>query len=531
MSKCYSSSPYPDPAGAPRFIPETLGCNRRIGSAHRRYPVSEGPLCAKWSLGTTLARLCLLLFLSACDNGSGKDDDEANDGDTASNRDGGVPYSYQDAGDHWIDDGTTSQGDASFDVSVSLSPKIGTVAIVEWSVDVDRLDRAVIEFGLDTNYGMRMPVNLYAPNHRTLVLGMKPSREYHLRVVGRYGETRYESADYVVETGPQPNGLPTVEQITHIPDELTGGYTIACTFAMGGGLSGNNGEDFTWVYILDAEGEYVWWYKPKQGGIDCVRARMSFNGQYMYVANGNVPGPNNGSLIRVTMDGTAEASYDLPKRHHDITVLPDGTVVYFEYDEVAAGFNGKGCDRVMTLNPETRETALLYTVGDDFAELAAANGCHSNAINYVPEQRALSFSILNFNTLILFDLSGNLLWTFGGPQSDFTGASWDGQHQHHVTDEGIFVFNNHGNGGSSVYEYELQGNQAKRVFEYSSGLTSLTMGDVKRLENGNLLITYSNNGVIHEVNPSGELVQETTLRNIGLGYTVRRPVLHGPPPG
>lgn len=451
-------------------------------------------------------------------------------GDTSLDGDGGIHYSYQDAGDHWIEDGTTTKGTARFDVSVSLSPHIGTVAIVEWSVDVEHLDRAVVEFGPDTNYGMRVPVNLYAQNRRTLVLGMKPSREYHLRVVGRYGETRYESDDYVVETGPQPNGLPAVEQITHRPNELAGGYTIACTFAMGG-FGGSGDDAFTWVYILDPEGEYVWWYKPKQGGIDCVRARMSYDARYMFVANGNVPGPNSGSLLRVSVDGATEESFDMPRRHHDVTVLPDGKVVYFEYDEEASGFNGQGCDRIKILDPETHETSLLYTVADDFNDLAAAHGCHSNAVNYVPEQRALSFSILNFDTLILLDLSGNLLWTLGGPQSDYTGASWDGQHQHHVTKTGVLLFNNNGNGGSSVLEYALQGNRAKQVFEYSSGLTSITMGDVKRLDNGNTLITYSNNGIIHEVNPAGALVQETRFQSIGIGYTVRRPVLHGPPPG
>ncbi len=51
---------------------------------------------------------------------------------------------------------------------------------------------------------------------------------------------------------------------------------------------------------------------------------------------------------------------------------------------------------------------------------------------------------------------------------------------------------------------------------------------MKRLPNGNLLITHSNSGVIQEINASADLVQE--INPGGLGYTVRRRTLYGPPP-
>ena len=238
--------------------------------------------------------------------------------------------------------------------------------------------------------------------------------------------------------------ISSIEYETVRSGEAMRGFTIACSYKMGGRFGGAGGDNQTWVYILDKDGDYVWWYQAQQGGSDCVRARMSYNGKYMYVANGNVPGPNNGSLIRVSMDGLAEERFDLPRRHHDITVLPDETVVYFEYDKEADGIGIEGCDRVMTLDPVTGARSEIYVVANDFTGLANQHGCHSNAVNYVPERRALSLSILNFDTLILFSLSGDLIWTFGGPASDYVGASWDAQHQHHVMDDRILIFNNYG---------------------------------------------------------------------------------------
>ena len=48
------------------------------------------------------------------------------------------------------------------------------------------------------------------------------------------------------------------------------------------------------------------------------------------------------------------------------------------------------------------------------------------------------------------------------------------------------------------------------------------------MPNGNTLVTYSNAGVLHEVNAAGDLVQATTTTPVG--YTTRRHTLYGPPP-
>ena len=123
---------------------------------------------------------------------------------------------------------------------------------------------------------------------------------------------------------------------------------------------------------------------------------------------------------------------------------------------------------------------------------------------------------------------GILLHTYGGQQSDYN-MSWDRQHGHQVTDGGLVLFNNYGSGaGSSALRYEIDGSSANLAMDYSSGSGSQTYGSVQALPNGNVLVTYSNAGVIHEVSSSGSLIQ--TIDTGSIGYSVRRVSLYGPPP-
>jgi hypothetical protein len=70
---------------------------------------------------------------------------------------------------------------------------------------------------------------------------------------------------------------------------------------------------------------------------------------------------------------------------------------------------------------------------------------------------------------------------------------------------------------------------ATEVFRYTSeGNGSSSLGDAQRLPNGNTLVTYSNQGVIREVDSGGQVVQ--TFETDALGYVMHRASLYGPPP-
>ncbi len=57
------------------------------------------------------------------------------------------------------------------------------------------------------------------------------------------------------------------------------------------------------------------------------------------------------------------------------------------------------------------------------------------------------------------------------------------------------------------------------------------MGDVQRLPNGNTIVAYSTQGVLHEVSSNGTLLQELTWPvSASFGYIQKRATLYGPPP-
>jgi hypothetical protein len=74
------------------------------------------------------------------------------------------------------------------------------------------------------------------------------------------------------------------------------------------------------------------------------------------------------------------------------------------------------------------------------------------------------------------------------------------------------------------------------IWSYSEpGAFSMVLGDVQRLPNGNTLVVYSTTGRIHEVSPTGALVQMITVHQVEsaspgtFGYANFRETLYGPP--
>jgi len=109
-------------------------------------------------------------------------------------------------------------------------------------------------------------------------------------------------------------------------------------------------------------------------------------------------------------------------------------------------------------------------------------------------------------------------------------GTWSVNHGHQLLPDGRFLFFNNGGATaeSTVREFELTMPDATEVWSYTSSHASPTLGDVQRLANGNTLVTYSNSGVIEEIDSDKNLVQE--LATASFGYVEHRPTLYGPPP-
>jgi hypothetical protein len=408
--------------------------------------------------------------------------------------------------------GSGPSASCNFNVTPSISDKIGSVGIVEWSVDRPALDQATIEFGLDTSYGQSAPVDLTAMNYRTLLLGMKFGHSYHFKIVATAGGERCESSDYTLQTAALPNGLPSLSATTMAPDKTFGGFTI--TEKWGTNTMGPS-------FILDKDFEYVWVYP---GEDDVIRTRMSFDGKTMWMRN-TAQTDGSGVVRRVTLDGLKEDRWELPHTTHDLAVIPDGHVGL-------VGHAASGCDEILDFNPDDGTLTSLFN-----AKQAHGNTmCHVNYLAYFAGDDSFVFSDYDASSLIKITRHGDFVWGLNGDASTISGTNWVHEHGVHVlAPDDLIVFSN-GDGGaqkSLVFELKLDltAKTATELWRYDANLNTTFGGDVQKLSNGNLLITYSSSGIIQELDPDRNLVQEVTF-SIGntLAYTERRTSLYGGPP-
>ena len=221
--------------------------------------------------------------------------------------------------------------------------------------------------------------------------------------------------------------------------------------------------------------------------------------------------------------------------------MPDNNIAYLEFDKSGTGT----CDSIVERTPEGT-TQVIYKIRDDFQSLASSGGmmgdefCHSNAIHYLPEQDAYYVSVLNQNMIIKVNrTSKSLEWVLDGDGNEvaglnyISGVSWSRQHGHHPLPDGsLYIFNNGeggfgGSGSSLALHFSINGNSASEIWSYNGGSSSGTLGDVQQASNGNVFVDYSNNGVIHEVTQSGDLVRSITAS--GFGYLDARRSLYGLP--
>lgn len=424
--------------------------------------------------------------------------------------------------------GGSTPGSCTFTVSSQTADDAGpggipTVGIVDWSVDLPALTSANIVFGMAGGAPMTAPASLgQAPNFRTLLLGMKGSTTYTFHVEVGNGTTTCTSPDYTITTGAVPNSVPPVTR--------TMGPSAAAQDR--GFILTNTRSGTTMALILDADGDPVWWAPAPNG---CSRVQMSYDGNHMWMMDVNVRNQSaeGGTVSRVSMDGlTTETKVaGLSNCHHDLTVLPNGGVACMSW---IAQSGDQPSDLI-----ERDAEGNITTIARVDSNVYVSSRYHANAIHYHPIDDSYTVSDRNPNLYVKISRAGDVLWQFGGscngaPAPNCVAGDWEVNHGHHLLDDGsgtFLFFNNGSSGQSTVFKYTLVENgtfSADEVWAYSPGATSNTLGDVQQLSNGNVMVVFSTAGVIHEIDPSNDLVQ--TLSGASGGYIAWRPTLYGPPP-
>jgi hypothetical protein len=405
--------------------------------------------------------------------------------------------------------GGSATGNATFMVQVQLASAMnsaapGTVGIVTWTVNVGSLTEAHIDFGLDTSYGMTAPVDLALADHRTLLLGMKPAKLYHFRVVARDASMTYTSGDYTVMTGPGATTVSISRFQVMNANARKPGFIVTSYWA---------GTGSAVPFILDRDGDIVWWGRSgPSGGI--ARAAMSADGKNMWMITAS---NNGGNIQRLTMDALTAQTYSGSVGSHDMTPVSGETMAFLEYGE-------SDCDSIYEIDPSGTKREIWESQGT-----VTSTGCHGNALRYSQKEDVYTFSDVMQDVFVI-SRTGQVQWRLSQRVSSGRTA-WGGvQHGHHLLDNSIVIFANSGGGNmmSAMVEYNLSGMEIAR---FASGDYSQNLGDVQRLPGGNTLITFSNASVMKEIDSMGNVVLQVNGANgTRFGYALWRDSLYGPPP-
>jgi hypothetical protein len=258
---------------------------------------------------------------------------------------------------------------------------------------------------------------------------------------------------------------------------------------------------------------------------------MSWDASKMYMMALNVQ--NTGGQVKIVdMDGAnATTVSGLTTAHHDMTAIPGGFATLL--------WNSTGMDVPCSL-VERADDGTMKTIVANVNTVYNSNTFHSNSIHYYPSDNTYTFGDRNPNLYVKVSRAGQLIWQLGGSNPKdmtkfFSGAgTWSVNHGHHLTADGTFyLFNNgSGTGGSSTvraFKLNTSTMTATSTFTYSgSSITSMVLGDVQSLPNGNILVTGSTSGQITELSTSMQVV--ASFKWSSLGYTEYRDSLYGPPP-
>jgi hypothetical protein len=326
---------------------------------------------------------------------------------------------------------------------------------------------------------------------------------YHFRVVARDASATYTSNDYTVMTGPATTTVAISRfQVMNAAARKRG--FIITSYWQGSGLAV--------PFILDADGEIVWWGRGgPAGGI--ARARMSADGKNMWMTSAS----NSGNPIqRLSMDTLDAQTYSSAVGSHDLTAVSGATMAFLEYGE-------SDCDSIYEIDPSGTKREIFESQG-----VVQTSGCHGNALRYSQKEDVYTFSDVSQDVFVI-SRSGQVQWRLS--QKVMTGrGAWGGvQHGHQLLDNSIIILANNGGGNnmSAMIEYSLDGVEMRRFV--SSDYTQ-NLGDVQRLPGGNTLVTFSNASVIKEIDGQNNvLLQINGASGARFGYALWQESLYGAP--
>jgi len=282
--------------------------------------------------------------------------------------------------------------------------------------------------------------------------------------------------------------------------------------------------------------------------------------------------------------GSIQAGAVVNSPHHDISVLPNGNLLGLGRvtEDASAELRQAACPDDDSEWSVVSDVAIEFEVGGTvvrtwnvsdaidvesqpgvhlcvdeglFASPAERDWSHANAVSYDADSDAVIVSVRHTDSIVAFEYGDEpghqteVRWILGDQGNvPIEGESFFHQHAPEIEDDGSILVYDNGNdrpGGSysRAVQYELIGDgaaglRAVQTWEHrvddidGSALYAEFLGDVDRLDNGNVLITHGGIGgpgtedqrsriieVVPDEESGGDIVFDLRLGNDGLGWT------------
>jgi len=423
-------------------------------------------------------------------------------------------------------------------VDISPEENLGTVTTLSWAAEED-YSAGWVEVLLD---GEIVATAEAMAGDDVVLSSLLPSTDYDYRLIveSELGAEIVAEGNFTTQS--PPSSLPDIST-SGIPSPTTQDAIFVATFM----------SSSTALVAFDAQGRYRWWHLREADSPSLsTRAFPSRDGMAVYdiafpsaeVVADKSYSDSDFYIMRTEVAAQESVVYDAPMAHHDMVELPDGKLAYLALSPDPENRGRPNGDAIIELDPLTGDTQIVWTTWDTFPyeeeegvviDFGWAGG---NALDYDEDENAyyVSGRALSAITKIYRD-TGEVDWVFGGEYSDFQlrgmGGFPEGQHQFEVLNNSLLIFDNGKSShmSSRVVEFALDEQRMETTevwsWEANPEIYVYSLGDVKRLANGNTLVVWSTAGAIDEVRQDGSL--QWTL-NLGLGAGIGYLTLASPDP-
>lgn len=314
------------------------------------------------------------------------------------------------------------------------------------------------------------------------------------------------------------------------------------------------------VMVVDGLGRVVWWRTLPQG-LKALRSRTGRDGRSILFASyefGQDAESDLGQITTWTLGEPEPVITRAVELHHDFVELPDGQLAWLSFDRDERYIEGVGIAPLQTdalrvapagavEGEETRIFSLLDDaiqqpdlVCDHMLPSGFGNGyfewSHSNSLAYEPSTDSLRFLARYWDSVLEVGLDGTLHWQAGGEANQWDLQGWF-NHGHATelsgSDWWVFSNNNHVD-GPKVTDYVRLSVDAEEgvVTELARipdphGRYASYLGDVRSLDNGNILVSFSPEAHLMELTPDGDVVWELRIPEHDIGRVEFVPSLGG----